>query len=56
MKEVISGKGSRFLLCQLAQQDRRFQKYPQQPIVRCAGYQPASPERTALAHIPQADA
>jgi len=38
MKEVISGKGSRFLLCRLAQQDRRFPKYPPQPTVRCGGY------------------
>ena len=38
MKEVTSGKGSRFLLCQLSQTDRRFQKYPQQPVVRCQGF------------------
>ena len=38
MKEVISGTGSRFLLCQLSQTDRRFQKYPQQPVLRCEGF------------------
>jgi hypothetical protein len=37
-KEVISAKGSRFLLCQLSQSDRRFPKYPTQPVVRCVGY------------------
>ena len=37
-REVISGKGSRFLLCLLSQTDRRFAKYPPQPVRRCAGY------------------
>ena len=37
-KEVISQKGSRFLLCQLSQRDSRFPKYPTQPVVRCVGY------------------
>ena len=38
-REVISGTGSTFLLCELSQSDKRFQKYPPQPIVRCDGYQ-----------------
>lgn len=38
MKEIISGRGSRFLLCQLSQQDRRYPKYPPQPVIRCTGY------------------
>ena len=33
VREVVSGTGSRFLLCQLSQQDRRFPKYPPQPMV-----------------------
>ncbi len=37
-QEVVSGRGSRFLLCLLSQQDRRFPKYPSQPVVRCQGY------------------
>ena len=37
-REVVSGKGSRFLMCQLSQTDRRFPKYPPQPVIRCAGY------------------
>lgn len=44
MREIISGKGSRFLLCRLSQQDRRFPKYPPQPVLRCQGYQPAVAE------------
>ena len=38
VKEVTSGTGSRFLLCQLSQVDRRFQKYPPQPVIRCEGF------------------
>jgi hypothetical protein len=38
MQEVVSGKGSRFLLCRLSQTDRRFPKYPPQPVIRCAEY------------------
>jgi hypothetical protein len=38
MREIISGKGSRFLLCSLSQTDSRFRKYPPQPVVRCEGY------------------
>jgi hypothetical protein len=37
-KDVISGKGSRFLLCLLSLEDRRFPKYPPQPLVQCSGY------------------
>jgi hypothetical protein len=37
-KTIVSGKGSRFLLCEVALQDRRFAKYPPQPVLACAGY------------------
>jgi hypothetical protein len=39
-REVITPKGSRFLLCQLSKSDPAYPKYPQQPVVRCNGYQP----------------
>ena len=39
VKEVVSGTGSRFWLCQLSQTDGRYPKYPPQPIVRCQGYE-----------------
>jgi hypothetical protein len=39
-RTVVSGRGSRFLLCELARQDRRFPKYPPQPVTRCSGYAP----------------
>src|SRR5262249_36093602 len=40
MQEVVTHKGSRFLLCQLSQTDTAFPKYPRQPVVHCDGYQP----------------
>ena len=40
MREVVTPKGSRFLLCRLSQADPAFPKYPPQPVVRCGGHQP----------------
>jgi hypothetical protein len=39
MREIISARGSRFVLCQMSLKDSRYPKYPPQPIVRCEGYQ-----------------
>ncbi|HYT91500.1 MAG TPA: hypothetical protein VEL76_22495, partial [Gemmataceae bacterium] len=39
MREVISAKGSRFLLCRLSQTDPGYPKYPPQPVLWCQGYQ-----------------
>jgi hypothetical protein len=39
MREIVTPKGSRFLLCQLAQAGSIYPKYPPQPVVRCDGYQ-----------------
>jgi hypothetical protein len=38
MREVKTGKGSRFLLCRLAKVDASYPKYPPQPVVHCDGY------------------
>ena len=38
VREVITAKGSRFLLCQLSKTDTAYPKYPPQPVVRCDGY------------------
>jgi hypothetical protein len=38
---VHSSHGSTFYLCQLAEVDSRFDKYPRLPVLRCAGYEPA---------------
>lgn len=40
VREIISGKGSRFLLCGLSQTDGRYAKYPPQPVARCTGFEP----------------
>ena len=39
MREIITPKASRFLLCQLSQTNPAYPKYPPQPVVRCEGYQ-----------------
>ena len=44
MREVITPKGSCFLLCQLSKTDPAFPKYPPQPVVRCDGYRPRDGE------------
>jgi hypothetical protein len=49
-REVVSGKGSRFVLCELSRTDRRFPRYPQLPVLACTGHEPAdgpAPTRTA---------
>jgi hypothetical protein len=38
MREIITPKGSRFLLCQLSRTDPAYPKYPPQPVVWCDGY------------------
>jgi hypothetical protein len=38
-REIISGKGTRFLLCKLSQTDHRFPKYPPQPMRDCRGFE-----------------
>ena len=38
MREVVTPRGSRFLLCRLSQTDPAYPKYPPQPVVRCDGY------------------
>jgi hypothetical protein len=39
MREIVTPKGSRFLLCQLSKSDLAYPKYPPQPVVQCDGYQ-----------------
>jgi hypothetical protein len=38
MREVVTPRGSRFLLCTMSATDQRYSKYPPQPIVRCEGF------------------
>ena len=39
-REVVTPRGSRFLLCGRSADDSRFPKYPMQPVLRCAGHEP----------------
>jgi hypothetical protein len=39
---VQSSHGSTYYLCRLAETDPRFAKYPRLPVLRCAGYEPAT--------------
>ncbi len=47
LREVVSSRGSCFLLCLLSQSDKRFPKYPPQPVLKCGGY-----ERRSADHDP----
>jgi hypothetical protein len=38
MREIVTPKGSRFLLCQFSKSDPAYPKYPPQPMVGCGGY------------------
>ena len=38
---IHSSRGSTFYLCQLAETDPHFAKYPRLPVLRCIGYEPA---------------
>ena len=48
VREVITPKGSRFLLCQLSQTDPDYPKYPPQPVVRCEGYEEQETSKEAI--------
>ena len=40
LRQIVTPKGSRFLLCERSKADADYPKYPRQPVVRCGGYQP----------------
>lgn len=42
-REIVSGKGSRFVLCERSQTDAAFPRYPRLPVIACTGYEPGSP-------------
>lgn len=43
MREIVTPKESRFLLCKRAEVDPTFAKYPSQPLLSCRGYVQRSP-------------
>ena len=48
VREIITGTGSRFLLCRRSQDDPRYTKYPPQPVSACEGYERAETEPPAI--------
>ena len=42
-RRIETRAGSRFILCELSRTDPRFPRYPQLPVLACAGFEPASP-------------
>ena len=45
MRIIRSDRGLMFYLCTLSVVDSQFPKYPRLPVLPCAGYAPAPPER-----------
>ena len=41
---IGSRRGSRFWLCERSRIDPRFPRYPQLPVLRCAGYERGDPD------------
>jgi hypothetical protein len=44
-RRIESAKGSHFILCERSFTDPAFPKYPQLPVMECAGYSPESVTR-----------
>jgi hypothetical protein len=38
-KLVVTGRGSRFVLCDRSRTDPRFPRYPTLPVVACTGFE-----------------
>jgi len=36
---IVSGRGSRFVLCERSKTDARFPRYPPLPVRACAGFE-----------------
>lgn len=49
MRQVVTPKGSRFLLCQLSTINADYSKYPPQPTIQCDGYRPEEKRGPATA-------
>lgn len=41
VRAIRSARGSEFWLCERSLTDRRFAKYPPQPVTQCLGFEPA---------------
>lgn len=43
-REIVSGRGSLFVLCDRSREDSRYPRYPRLPVLRCPGFEPSPPE------------
>jgi hypothetical protein len=44
-REVVSGRGSRFLLCRRSATNPSLPKYPIQPVLDCPEFEPRPPDQ-----------
>ncbi|HET7494181.1 MAG TPA: hypothetical protein VFJ80_01950 [Candidatus Limnocylindrales bacterium] len=45
---MATRRGSTYVLCERSATDPRYARYPNLPVVRCAGYDPRTTESSAL--------
>jgi len=50
MREVVTPKGSRFLLCQLNSSELKLNKYPPQPVIQCRWFENRFDDLTSSMH------
>ena len=41
---IESRRGPVYVLCTLSETDPAYDKYPAQPVIECAGFEPSDPE------------
>ena len=41
-RAIVSGRGSRFVLCERSRTEARFPRYPPLPVRACPGFEPVS--------------
>jgi ssDNA-binding Zn-finger/Zn-ribbon topoisomerase 1 len=44
-RQIVSGKGSRFLYCSRSETEAAYAKYPRLPVLYCPGYEPHAKDR-----------
>ena len=54
-RQIVSGRGSTFLLCEQHQTNPRFPKYPPLPVLACAAHEPTSEPRNEPTNEPHTE-
>lgn len=49
-REIVSDRGSTFLMCRLSFEDSNFVKYPRLPVLACSGYLQEKEEESSPGH------